>query len=408
MKKRLIALALIIFLFSSCSSKSDMVNKTVIEFPRSYSVKYNKTEKYEKRAVWFSYLDYEKTLEGLDEKSFSDKITSMFSEIKSFGFNTVIFQVRSHSDAIYSSKLYPASSLVSSELGGSIYYDSLKIAVNTAHEQGLKIEAWINPLRAHSEEEAENLSFDCAFKEWYDDENKKGNNIVLCSGRWYYNPSVKEVRDFIASGVREICQNYDVDAIHIDDYFYPTTETYFDEIAFSNQTEFSSLDEFRKSSVSEMVKSIYSSVKEVNKDVEFGVSPQGNISNCVNKCYADVKLWCEQSGYIDYIAPQLYYSFKQIYMPFDKALEEWQQIKFSDSVDFYVGLAAYKLCGRYTYSTEEERLDWSQSRDMLSRQVSLSRNQKVYNGFMAFSYSHLFLENDEEINKEKEQLKTLL
>lgn len=408
MKKCILCLITVLILLTSCAAEYGTSGEFIKEFPRTKSIKVVEDEDTEVKAVWISYLDYGKTLSGLTEDAFKIKIDEMFSEISDFGFNTVIFQVRSHSDALYESDYYPASASVSGTLGGTLSFDPLEIAVLKAHEKGLKIEAWINPLRAHTDEESALLSDDLTFKQWYNDPEKKGKNIVLYGGRWYFNPAVEEVRTLIAEGAREICSNYDVDGIHIDDYFYPTTDESFDKAVFEESGNSLTLEEFRKNAVSEMVKGMYSAIKEEKDYVLFGISPQGNISNCVRKCYADVYRWCSEEGFADYIAPQIYYSFKQSYLPFDKALAEWQDIGLRSGLRFYIGLAGYKVAGRYTYSTEEERLDWLQNRDMLSRQVSLGREAERYNGFIVFSYGSLFIDNDVETDKEKENLKKLL
>lgn len=357
----------------------------------------NKVEKKgEMRAVWFSFLDYTELLSCKEEGLYIEAVAKICSDIKNNGFNAIIFQVRPYSDSVYPSSIYPMSAIVSGSLDKKVSYDPLKIAIDEAHKAGLEFHAWINPMRAHTENEAKDLSDDYTFKAWYNDPNKKGTNIVFVENmsRWYYNPTIPEVRSFIASGAKEIVRNYDVDGIHIDDYFYVTTDEYFDKSAYTSYKQNGgelSLEDFRRDSVSKMVKELYDAVKSEKSDVVFGVSPGGNIENCRDSMYADVALWCREKGYADYICPQIYYSFAQDVLPFSEALEIWSSLEKHSDLKFYVGLAAYKAGGQnISYYTEKEKNDWIGNKDMLSRQISLSRPKEQYSGFFIFSYMDLF------------------
>ena len=124
-----------------------------------------------------------------------------------------------------------------------------------------------------------------------------------------------EVRQLIAEGAAELAENYDIDGLHFDDYFYPTTAEDFDAQCFSAQTEFDDLAKWRLNNISLMVGEIYSAVKAVDKDILVGVSPQGNMENNYEYMYADVKKWCSEEGYIDYICPQIYFGYENSVKP---------------------------------------------------------------------------------------------
>lgn len=408
MKKTVSVLLFFLVFLSACSSKAPDQSGYLREYPQTVLIKEPNAERQkEYRGIWFSYLDYSKTLSGLSKEQFEKEIISIFAQIKDFGFNTVIFQVLPHADALYESEIYPTSALVSGEIGGEAEYDPLEIACQKAHQLELNIEAWINPFRAYAENDADKISTELPFGQWYQDAEKKGDYIVLVGDRWYYNPCEPEVRKMIASGVKEIAENYDVDGIHIDDYFYPTTEESFDEKAYLRYGGTADLAAFRRECVSEAIREMYSAVKEADSSISFGISPQGNLENCYNKLYADVYKWAAEEGYADYIMPQLYYSFKQSYYSFSFALDKWKSIEWNEKTKLCIGLSAYKLSGLYTYSTEEEKNDWATSTDMLARQLKEGREVSNYGGMAVFAYSNLFPKDDTAIRREKDNLKAM-
>lgn len=133
---------------------------------------------------------------------------------------------------------------------------------------------------------------------------------MVAEGSYYYlNPGYSESNELISAGVKEIVCNYDVDGIHIDDYFYPTTNASFDKDAFS-ASGYSSLSAFRTDNCTKTVKALYSAVKETNSTALFGIAPQGNIQNNYDFMYADVRTWCAGRDYIDYIMPQIYFDLR--------------------------------------------------------------------------------------------------
>ncbi|MBO5725960.1 MAG: family 10 glycosylhydrolase, partial [Clostridia bacterium] len=146
-------------------------------------------------------------------------------------------------------------------------------------------------------------------KQWLTDDNVENDkNICLTDSGIYLNPAESECKKLVLDGVREILQNYDVDGIHIDDYFYPTTETQFDEssyLLYSQSLENPlTLEEWRRKNVSSLVNSIYCTVKAHDKNIMFGVSPAADINRNYNTLFAEVEGWIG-GGYVDYILPQL-------------------------------------------------------------------------------------------------------
>ena len=179
----------------------------------------------EYKAFWFSYYDYDAyraKYKKRNASTFKKYFTQVVKKGKSIGMNCVIVHVRPFGDAMYKSKYFPWSKCISGKQGKNPGYDPLKIMTSVAHANGMKIEAWINPYRvAAGSANYNKLSSKNPARKWH--KNKKTRrNVLAYKGSLYYNPAKAQVRKLIVNGVKEIVQNYDVDGIHMDDYFYQT------------------------------------------------------------------------------------------------------------------------------------------------------------------------------------------
>ena len=358
----------------------------------------------EYRAVWFSYLDLADILTGKGETEFAESINDEFQNCAEMGLNTVIVQVRPYSDALYPSKLFPYSKYAAGKQGQDPGFDPLKIMVEAAHQKGLKIEAWINPYRISSAADSAPCAENPGAK-WFADSATKGDWVVQVGEGLYYNPAIPQVQDLIVSGVEEILQNYAVDGIHFDDYFYPSgADDSFDAAAYRRYRDGGgqlSLGDFRRANVDALVQRVYQAVKAKNPALVFGISPQGNVDNCYRSMYADVKKWASQPGYVDYIAPQIYwgYSHPQASARYDVKISEWNSYCKEPSVKLYIGLAAYRM--------GDEATGFSQNGDDMARMVADARKKSAYRGFILFRYQNL-TDGGEVAQKEVGNLKALL
>lgn len=358
----------------------------------------------EVRAIWVSYLDLAPIIKGRSKSQFQSTISAAFENCANMGLNTVIVQVRPFADAFYESSLFPWSNWIdpSREEGNSPGYDPLAIMVSQAHSKGLKIEAWINPYRIRTDNSVA-LSDDNQASQWLDEGN---DYVVEYKNGLYYNPAKEEVRDLIVSGVEEIVENYAVDGIHFDDYFYPSPDDSFDEDSYDDYKSEGgnmSLGNWRRSNVDKLVKEVYSSIKAIRSSCIFGISPQGNRSNNYNLQYIDVEKWVSTTGYVDYICPQIYWGYNNKSAPFQTVLEEWEDLITTSKVKLYVGLAAYKIGGSES--------DFTNSTDILMRQVLSSRKQDHYKGFALYRYDSMFNPASgvkSQISKEIKNLKSIL
>ncbi len=327
------------------------------------------------RACWISYLDMKTYLKDLNEDEFRLKVNDMYDRIKENQLNTVIVQVRAMSDAIYPSDYFPWSEYISSDRMAPSY-DPLEIMVELADEKGLRFEAWINPYRvslsATTTESFKATSYYNDYREFIMEYTNGSGETCLS-----YDPCKTETIRLIVSGVKEILNNYDVDGIHLDDYFYV------DGMA-------PDLDrEIRKENVNNMVKTLYDTIKSINPECELGISPAGNIDNARAQG-ADVDRWLSEEGYVDYIMPQIYWT--DIFVAesgtvtfFTNKCNEWMEINVLNK-PMYLGLALYRV-------GEESSIDlgWSMNKDNLATQYN-SAKSLGFDGYALFRYEWLELD----------------
>lgn len=343
----------------------------------------------EVRAIWISYLDFNSLLKGRTQAQFTANIQNAFDNVKDMGLNTVFVQVRPYGDALYNSDYFPWSHTITGTEGVNPGYDPLAIMVREAHARGLAIEAWINPYRVRHSGTTAALSSDNQAQKWL---NSGSDSVVKTSVGIYYNPGSEEARQLIVNGVKEIVANYDVDGIHFDDYFYPTTDASFDSgtyAAYQSGGGKLSLADWRRENVNILVRQTYAAIKAINPSVKFGISPQGNMSNNYNVQYSDVAKWISTAGYVDYICPQVYFGFQNSTNPYDATVQKFNNMITASGVDLYVGLAPYKIGTEDTWAGEGKN-EWINGEDILARMVGSARKNGHYKGFALYRYDSVF------------------
>lgn len=379
MYKKIISLVLIVLCLAGCTAQGTEKNDS------PQSAEYVK-------AVWMTYYELSSFTQDNDEQEFKKQISKAFKELESNGFNRVTVQVRPFADAFYKSDYFPVSAYCFKSQGSELLYDPLAIMTDAAHKYGLSIEAWINPYRVSSSTDFSELSDKNKAVEW-----KDTDNLIVCDSGIYFNPASSEVTKLICNGVREIVENYQVDSICFDDYFYPDTDKSIDESSYKTYTENSgelSLEDWRRENVSNMVKEVYSTVKSVNENITFGISPASDIENDRDRLYADVEKWCTSEGYIDYICPQIYFGFLNENRPFMKTTKNW--IQMSDCT-MYVALPLYKAGKEDEFAGDSGINEFVDNNNIIARQVTYLSKLESVKGFYIFSYSSL-KDNDETKN----------
>ena len=338
------------------------------------------TEEVEDRGIFVSYIELANYLKGKGEDEGKKAITEMVSNVYDLGFNMILLQVRTFSDAIYESQVYPWSEVVSGQEGVSPGYDVLETFLDVCHKKDIRLFAWINPYRIRGDEDISDISEENPAYRYLN------TDVVAVSGGVYYNPAKEEVRNLIVSGVEEIVKHYNVDGVLFDDYFYPNDEIDLaDYEAYQKEHPDVSLSQFRLDQVNDLIKRVYSVCHEY--DVLFAVSPDGNIDNNYQSHYADVRLWGSEEGYMDYLMPQIYYGFYNETKAFTSVLDEWESL--ASHVSLLPVLAFYKVGAVDTFA-KSGSLEWMEHDDIIMREVILTRNIKQYQGFSLFRYDYLF------------------
>lgn len=368
----------------------------------AFFIHYNKVpimKEEEERGIFISYIEYTKYFDNKNKEEIKLEIENMISTIKEYGFNFIILQVRPFSDAIYPSNIFPSSWTVVSEEGKKLPLDILDYFIKIAHQNGIELHAWINPYRIRNDTNTSKISKENPAYSWLGTNHVK----VIENKGIYYNPASKEVENLIIRGVEEIVTNYDVDGIHMDDYFYPD-----DTIDLENFEEFKntiSLTDYRLSNINHLIKSIYQKIKEINPQVLFGISPDGNIENNYEHHYADVKTWLQEEGYINYIMPQIYYGFFNENKPFIQTLNEWKNLIKTD-IKLIPALALYKVGTIDDYAISGKN-EWIEHSNIITNQIKVLRNQKKIDGYSLFRYDYLVNEENKFLKLEQKSIKKL-
>lgn len=295
----------------------------------------------EYRAVWVSYLEWQHT-DFSSQEAFAADVGAMLDNIAHLGANVVLAQVRPFGDALYPSDLYPFSHLCTGVQGQDPGFDPLAVLVQAAHDRGLELEAWVNPYRLQSGDTPEALS---------------AANLANTHPDWvrsvesglYLDPANPDVRAYIAAGVGELCQNYDIDGVHFDDYFYPTTDPAFDADAYAAYCDEGgslALEDWRRQNVDDLVALCYRTAHEYG--VRFGIAPQGDPDSNYRNQYSDAPRWLREAGFVDYLMPQLYWG-----LDYEKdgdashsltaLANAWLAMDRREDVALYFGLGAYRI-----------------------------------------------------------------
>ena len=341
------------------------------------------------RAVWVSYLEFAE-MDFSSESAFRADAAALMDNCLSLGLNTVIAQVRPFGDALYRSSLFPWSHLCTGVQGQDPGFDPLDVLLQEAHGRGLSVEAWINPYRLRSSAAVP--------------PNLAETNLICTHPEWtctvgegvYLNPAEPAAAGYVVQGVAELVQNYAVDGIHFDDYFYPTTDEGIDAVQFA-ASGVSSRTIWRRENVTALVQAVHDAVKAQDPTLRFGISPQGNPDNDEDRQYSDVKAWLAAGGdhaVVDYLCPQVYWgegftlSSGSTRFAFENIVPEWLGYPRAADVALYFGLGAYRIGVGDGGADPDAGTRWNTG-EALARQVQFLREQNA-GGWALYRYGSLF------------------
>lgn len=390
MKKLFLLFLVIVFMFSSCSF-----------LPETEQDKSTRNEKF--IATWFTYKEIQELCNESDtEEELINNINNIFVTLKKYKVNNMFLHVRAFDDCFYSSSIFNVSDYCKDE-SGNLKFDILNYFIELAEEHNIYVHAWLNPYRIRNDNELNKIAQNSLAGEILA-ENSNDERIVVTDNSIYYNPSYPEVQKYVLQGIREILENYNVSGIHIDDYFYPTTDEGIDKIIYNNYIKEGgalSLADFRRNAVNSLVSSIYSLVKKYNNDILVSISPSADIEKNYNNSYADVKLWARNEGYADILIPQLYYGFNHSTMPFNDLLNEWMALQ-NEKTKIVIGLVVYKSGIEDVYAQEGSN-EWLENNNIIAKQISHINDANAF-GWSYFSASYLYGNISKELENEKNNI----
>ncbi len=341
------------------------------------------------RGIWISYLEWMEA-DFSSQTAFAAYLATMFDNCVSLGLNTVLVQVRPFGDAFYPSAYFPWSHIITGTQGQAPDFDPLALMIEAAHARALRVEAWVNPYRLRlNETRPETL---CAENLYYTNPDW----VVAVGEGLYLNPAMPEVAAYVCDGVQEILENYAVDGIHFDDYFYPSTEDNVDEAAFaaSGATDRTA---WRQANVSALVKRVYDCIKAYDPAITFGISPQGNPDNNLNQQYSDVGAWMNPATgqeCVDYVCPQVYWGYNYTMQSgstrfgYQYIIEEWLSMPRADSVALCFGLGAYRIGDGDGGQNEDSVSQWNSAENLVTMIVDLS--EAGADGYALYRYDSLY------------------
>ena len=344
--------------------------------------------KREFRGVWVatvSNIDWP-SKPGLTVDKQKQELIGILEQHKANGLNAVLLQVRPAADAFYSKSREPWSQWLMGKQGiaPSPGYDPLEFAIKEAHFRGMELHAWFNPYRA-------TMSANTVTHESHMT-RKRPDLFFTYAGKRQFDPGIPEVREYIVQVILDVVKGYDVDGIHFDDYFYPypvAGQRINDEATFNKYANgFTNVSDWRRNNVDLLIKQLDDSIHHYKKHVKFGISPfgiwrnskedpEGSATNGLSnyaELFADSRKWIKE-GWVDYINPQVYFSFTRKAAPFGTLVDWWANNTYGRHL--YIGQAAYLM-------NQKMEAAWREA-DQIPNQVRYLRNNNRVQGSVYFS-----------------------
>ncbi|TVX95344.1 family 10 glycosylhydrolase [Cohnella terricola] len=325
---------------------------------------------------------------GKSEQQKQDYI-QMLDDLQGMGMNAVFVQVRPSADSFYPSALVPWSKYLQGKQGAEPDYDPLAFMIEETHKRGMEFHAWFNPFRATVDAKTDGLAPNhvaITHPDW----------IVKSGSKTYINPGIPEARQHIIDTIMEVVNGYAIDGVHLDDYFYPSDGVFADDATYmaNNSNGIGNKADWRRDNINQFVKSLGESIHRAKPFVRFGISPFGVWRNqsvdptgsdtkagvtTYDNMYADVRTWIKQE-WIDYVAPQIYWSLSFKVAQYDKLVDWWANEVRGTNVELLVGHAPYKL------GTKEA--GWNAAQEIID-QLNYNRNVPEVKGDIFFSAKDL-------------------
>lgn len=349
------------------------------------------------KGIWFTYSEIDALLAS---DNFKEEFSKAIDNCCALGITDTFIHVRAFGDSLYPSEYFPLRS------NAQIYdFDVFEYMVSVCKKKGVRVHAWINPYRIRvGDTDKSTLPANGTVYGWLNDQDTENDiNVVLQNGI-YLNPASAQSRKLIIDGVREVLLKYQIDGIHFDDYFYPSTSPNFDKASYERYVSGTqnplSLEDWRRANVNTLIGGCYTAIKFIDKDKIFSISPAASVERNYSEYYADIAAWIG-SNCVDWIIPQLYFGFEYPAPEyrFEELLGSWKKLLAKHkNTRLIIGLAAYKV----GTDQEPDNKEWGAQDDILMRQAKLCLEDSAVSGHIFFSYSSLF--SGKEANKRAREL----
>lgn len=336
----------------------------------------------------------------LSKEQLQKELDDILNQTLECSLNSIFFQVRPSCDALYNSDFFSVSRYLSSN--DTLELDCLDYLIEKAHDKGVAVFAWINPLRVTASR--------CTVDELSENSTAYSlkSSIISYDGRLYFDAGMPEVRKLVCDGIKEIAENYNVDGIVFDDYFYPypvyeeakngskVITVFNDSESFNTYSSGESLEDFRRENINKLIKEAYETVKTSDSKILFGVAPFGIWQNydgsndgsltkgsqSYHDNYSDTIAWLE-GGYVDFIAPQLYWDMNSTAASY-KVLAKWWSQKVSEanenlndhSISLLISHAAYRYDDSFNSGEITKQLEYIDNIE-----------NSAYNGSVFYAYN---------------------
>lgn len=341
----------------------------------------------EMRGVWIATvanIDWP-TRTGLSAAQQQAELIDLLDRAQTAGLNAVMFHIRPAADAVYRSALEPWAALLQGAQGVDPGYDPLEFAILQAHARGLELHAWINPFRAGNSRDSAALSPLHLFK------TRRNLTRVYGSQLWL-DPGEPAIHDHVMQVVSDIARRYEIDGIHADDYFYPYQETdaggrvidFPDSGSYARSGSTLTRADWRRNNVDRFVERMYREIHVIKPNIKVGISPFGiwrpgfpagvNGLDAYATIYADSRKWLQQ-GWVDYLAPQLYWSIAASQQSYP-ALLDWWISQSTQGRPVWPGLATYRVADGTSsaFSSSE-----------IPNQITMTRARTAGTGYLLYN-----------------------
>lgn len=397
------------------TNESIFLKNKPIQIP-VYSI--NKEEEF--RGVWVSTvfnLDFP-SKKAMSQKEYKKEYIKLLDDLEALNINSVIFQIRPKGDTFYKSDINPWSEFLTGKEGKSPGWDPLEWMIEETHNRNMEFQAWFNPYRVttnldNKRTKQEQLAL-LSPNNWA---RKNPEHVFKYDGKLYLNPGNPEVVEHVNKTIMEVVENYNIDAVHLDDYFYPSKSIKEKYKVYSEEEKlsyakygkgFKDITDWRRNNVDKLVESLHNSISNYNKEnktcVQFGISPFGiwgheknhpkgskegvgsltpiSSTSSYDNQFADTRKWVK-NNWVDYIAPQIYWTFDEKAAPYGELVNWWSDVVKDTDVQLYIGHASYKKA-----DPNNKNVSWNNPRE-ISNQLKFNSLYDEVKGSIFFRYKSL-------------------